>query len=350
MRHVGCKNLSVGLTGCCLAWATQFGLASGVFAVGSDSGILGEARLYDGVTLQAPLDVQPYVGYSGGVRVACGDINGDRHPDLVTAPGANLAPYVYVLDGPSGASLGDFYAFDPTFKGGVYVAVGDVNGDGRADIIAGTGATGAPLVRVFSGVNRSVLRSFFAYSPSFLGGVRVAAGDVNGDGRADIIVAPGPDPTSTPDIKVFDGVTLAVIDEFLAYSPMFTGGVYVAAADLDGDGHADIITGADAGGTPDVHVFSGVNHASLGGFLAYPASFTGGVRVAAGDIDGDGKPEILTASGAGTAATAAHVKVFAWPNLNVVHDFFPFPQFTGGAFVSAPLPNDAIFANGFEAI
>jgi serralysin len=94
-----------------------------------------------------------------------------------------------------------------------------------------------------------------------------------------------------------------------------------------------------------VAVFSGTNHASLGSFFAYAPVFTGGVRVAAGDIDGDGKPEIVTASGSGITT---EVKVFAWPSLVAAHDFFPFGQFTGGAFVAAPLPTDVIFVDDFE--
>ncbi len=317
--------------------------AAGVFAVGSDSGVSSEARLYDGQSLNAPIDLFPYSTFSGGARVAIGDVNGDGHPDLIVAPGAGSPPTITMYSGVNGGSLGSFLAFSAGFTSGVYVAAGDVNGDGYADIIVGAGAGGGPNVKVFSGRDGSLLQSFFAYAVGFTGGVRVAAGDVNGDGKADIIVAPGPG--SSPDIRVYDGTTLTLLDEFFAYSVSFTGGVFVAAADLNGDGHADIITGADAGGGPDVEVFDGTNHASLGGFLAYAPTFSGGVRVAAGDIDGDGKPEIVTASGSGITT---EVKVFAWPGLAVAHDFFPFAQFTGGAFVAAPLPTDVIFVDGFE--
>jgi FG-GAP repeat protein len=69
--------------------------------------------------------------------------------------------------------------------------------------------------------------SFFAYSPAFTGRLRVAAGDVNGDGVADIITAAGPG--GGPHVKIFDGVTFAEIGSFFAYAPSFTAGVYVAA-------------------------------------------------------------------------------------------------------------------------
>src|SRR5262249_59785610 len=91
----------------------------------------------------------------------------------------------------NGALVFSFFAYDVNFTGGVFVAAGDVNGDGRADIITGAGASGGPHVKVFSGADLSLLHSFMAYDPAFRGGVRVAAGDVTGDGRADIITGAG---------------------------------------------------------------------------------------------------------------------------------------------------------------
>src|SRR5438067_12834020 len=99
-------------------------------------------------------------------------------------PRSTLFPYTTlfrskVVSGLNGSTLRDFQAF-PGLTGGVYVACGDVNGDGRPDIIVGGGAGSEPRVKVFSGADNSVLYNFFAYSGT--PGVRVAAGDVNGDG------------------------------------------------------------------------------------------------------------------------------------------------------------------------
>ena len=96
-------------------------------------------------------------------------------------------------------------AFDPTFTGGVRVAVGDVNGDGVEDVIAAAGPGGGPNVKVFSGVDGSLMFSFFAYDPSFTGGVFVAAGDTNNDGKADIITGAGAG--GGPHVKVSAGPT-----------------------------------------------------------------------------------------------------------------------------------------------
>src|SRR5207253_2172868 len=155
-----------------------------------------------------------------------------------------------------------------------------------------------PNVRLFEPPGMTSFFSFLAYSSGFTGGVRVAAGDVNGDGLMDVIVGTGPG--GGPNVKVFDGKDGALIRSFFAYDPGFAGGVFVAAGDVNGDGKADIITGADSGGSPHVRVFDGGNGSELRSFLAFDAAFTGGVRVAAGDVNGDGKADIITGSGPGS--------------------------------------------------
>src|SRR5207244_1839112 len=96
-----------------------------------------------------------------------------------------------------------FLAYDAGFQSGVHVATADVNGDGVLDVITGAGSGGGPHVKIFDGATGDVIASFFAYDPGFRGGVNVAAGDVNGDGKADIITGAGPG--GGPHVKVFDG-------------------------------------------------------------------------------------------------------------------------------------------------
>jgi hypothetical protein len=197
-----------------------------------------------------------------------------------------------------------FLAYDPAFSGGVYVGCADLDGDGRGDLIVGAGAGGGPHVRAFRVIGTSVveLLSFHAFDPAFRGGVRVTAGDVDGDGVAEIIVGAGPG--GGPHVRVFamtDDVPRE-LSSFLAYHPSFAGGVFVAAGPVWDDGRVGIVTGADAGGGPHVRAFSGAGHDIGADFLAYNPLFAGGVRVAIVSVTGAAY-EILTVAGPGCTAT-----------------------------------------------
>src|SRR5262249_47216771 len=180
-------------------------------------------------------------------------------------------------------------------------------GDGYGEVISGAGESGSPQVKVFSGADLSVLYSFFAYAPQFTGGVRVAAGDVDGDGRADIVTAPGPG--AAPLIHVFSGSGPVTLASFFAYAPEFTAGVFVAAGGVGGDGAADIITGGGASGqAAPVKVISasaaGVH--VVASFFAHSPDSADGVTVAAADVNGDNLADVVT----GTERGAPLVKIF----------------------------------------
>lgn len=313
------------------------------YAVGADAGGGPEVKVYNSQTNALVYDFYAYDSrFTGGVRVAVGDVTGDGVDDIVTAAGPGGGPQVNVYDGATGALLAAFYAYDPRFAGGVFVAVGDVNGDGHADIITGAGAGGGPHVEVWDGATGTPVASFMAYNPSFSGGVHVAAGDLDGDGVAEVVTGAGPG--GGPHVRAFegDGTPFAgAAGSFYAYDPRFLGGVFVAVADTDGDGRGDIITGAGPGGGPQVNIFDGPTGALIDSFLAGPGAatlfnadgdaFRGGVRVAAVDLPGNGHASILTG--------------FGPPNSPVVQEFEPFTHlvqtnflafdaaFTGGVFV-----------------
>jgi hypothetical protein len=99
-----------------------------------------------------------------------------------------------------------------------------------ADIIVGAGPGGTPHVKVFSGATSAELLSFFPYAAGFSGGVRVASGDLDGDGRAELITSPGIG--ALPEVRVFDGSTTNEVAKFMAYPVTVTNGVFVGAASL----------------------------------------------------------------------------------------------------------------------
>lgn len=293
----------------------------------------GQSRIYGGIHFQ--FDNQD--GLAAGNALANYDLAHfllptAPHDLLVSGAGAGSRPEVKVFDTATLVPRYDFLAFSANFTGGVRVATGDFNGDGVADIIAAAGAGGGGEVKVFSGATGAILADFFAFNGPFTAGLFVAAGDVNADGYADIIVSPDAGPA---EVKVFGGGPLAgqQLRDFLAFSPALTGGATVASGDVNGDGFADIISAADAGGGPQVTITSGKDGRQLASFYATAATFTGGIRVAAGDVNGDGFADVIAAAGAGGGP---QVTVFDGRTLKLMTAFYAFaPGFAGGMFVAA---------------
>ena len=265
--------------------------AGGLVAVGAGPGGSPHVKGYDpaGGVVFSFLAYDPAFG--GGVSVATGDVTGDGVADIVTAALAGGGPHVKVFDGVTGAEVRSFLAYAPGFAGGVSVGVADLDGDGFADIVTGAGAGGGPHVKVFSGKTGAEVRSFFAYDPAFAGGVNVAAAG----GR----IVTGAGAGGGPHVKVFDWSSGQVVHSFLAFGDAFGGGVSVAAGDLTGDGVPNVVAAAGAGGGPHVRVFDGATGTPAASFYAYDPAFGGGVSVAASDMDGDGVAELLTGAGPG---------------------------------------------------
>jgi hypothetical protein len=269
------------------------------YVTGPDRDLPPVINIYDAGTGQV---VDSFLAYSsdfrGGVQVALGDINGDGIPDIVTAPEAGGGPNIRAFSGKDGSQLLNFFAYEPSFRGGASVAVADLDGNGRDDLIVGAGVGGGPRVRVFLGSDLTVLRDFFAYEPSFRGGVNVAGGDVGG-GTGKAIVA-GAGIGGGPVVKVFRYSDLALTSSFFAYDPSVRGGVFVAAGDLDGDDRADIVTGPGTD-APNVRVFDAESGKEKLSFMSGQAT-VGGVRVGVILQQGNADPRIVTGNGPGAPA------------------------------------------------
>jgi hypothetical protein len=220
-------------------------------------------------------------------------MNADGTVDVIAGAGTGSAPRIVVLDSRSGVEQLSFFAFDPSFTGGVSVATGDVNGDGTPDIVVGAASRGAPHVKVFDGKSGAEIRSFFAYEETFTGGVRVASADVNGDFRSDIVTAPGRD--GAPHVKVFSGTSNSEIRSTFAYDPSYRGGVSIAAADVDRDGFAEIITGS-AADSSHVKMFNGKSGIEERSYYAFAPDLPTGVSVAAAIYNNDLVADIVVAS------------------------------------------------------
>ena len=296
----------------------------------TSSGGSSTVTLYDPVTGAEAGTAVPFPGFSGPLKVVSGDFNNDGVAEIIAGAGFGGGPAIAILNSQTGEVMESFFAFDPSFTGGVFVAVQDTNGDGILDIIASAGPGGGPEVRIFDGANLNVLRSFFAYAEDFTGGVSVASIDFNNDGILDLVTGAGPG--GAPHVKVFDGATNAIISQWYAYPASFTGGVYVAAGDIGNDGNIEVVTGAGQGGSPVVAVWDPYTGALLAQFMAYAGDFTGGVRVGINDGNSDGIADIVTGAGPGGGP---QVNVFSFPALDLLFSFYSGdPANTGGVFVS----------------
>ncbi len=268
--------------------------AAGLFAVGSDVGGDPTVKVFDaaGTVVSQRLAFEP--GFRGGVKAATADVTGDGVIDLIVAAGVGGGPRVRVFDGADDRVIADFFAFDAGFRGGVNLAAADFDGDGRAEIVAGAGVGGGPHVRVF-GLDQSIRMELFAYEPTLSCGVHVAAADLTGDGRAELVTAAPKG--GGPRVRYFSPTGVPLRDYF-AYDPGFAGGVHVAAGDLDGDGKAEVVTGAGTGGGPHVRIFDQFG-AARGGFFADTAQLTHGTPVAVSTAGAGGKAVIVAGRGPG---------------------------------------------------
>jgi hypothetical protein len=314
--------------------------AQSFFAVG---GAPGHVRVYNPDNTLV-VDFAPYgPNYTGSINVAVGDISGDGYPDIVTAAAVGN-PDVRVYDGKAFATgtfnpanpdlslLAQFFPYALQFNVGATVAVGDVSGDGYCDLITGADV-GNPDVRVYSGKDiathnfnpngSSLLAQWFPYALQFNVGANVAVGDIEHDGYADIVTGAT---VGNPDVRVYSGKDIAnhtfnpggssLMAQWFAYGLNFNVGATVAVGDANGDGYADVITGASAG-NPDVHVYDGQAIANrafnsahpetqmIDQFFAYDLNFNIGVNVGSADFENNGHFDILT----GASAGAPHYRV-----------------------------------------
>ncbi len=238
----------------------------------------GRAIVYSGRTGAQLFEVdgsvtELHLGYS---VAGAGNVNGDAYADVIVGSnwlgsgGPGFPGLAEVFVGPTGtfryAWTGDA---DNSVFGNAVASAGDVNGDGLSDLIVGApGANfSAGMARVFSGANGQTLCTLYSAFPGLDFGWSVAsAGDVNGDGRSDVIVGQPRGQISTTirgTAQVFNAVTGVLLQGWEGDATGEKFGFAVASAgDVDRDGRADLLIGVPEDGsiTPGgggVRVFSG---------------------------------------------------------------------------------------------
>lgn len=277
------------------------GYAGRFVVAASGPGRNTEVRLFtiDGVFIRG---FQAFdTGFKGGASLGLAKFDGARQT-IVLGALAGGAPQVRIFD-INTKNIGGWLAYDAAFRGGIDVGVADLDGDGKDEVITGAGPGGGPHVRMFTA--KGVVRGgFFAFDKKKSTGVNVAAGDLGGDGHAEI-VASLPDGSAA---RIFNaqGNLLA---EFFPFGKGYKGNARISVEDVDGDGRAEIVIrrftdgkrtsivrlqggalseselkipqrafGASVGQTPSVTIHNGVG--APFSFLAFEARFRGGVRTA----------------------------------------------------------------------
>ncbi|HKE00893.1 MAG TPA: hypothetical protein VKE69_07785 [Planctomycetota bacterium] len=292
-------------------------LGAGKFLFGAFLPIAGNARVlsgHDGSQIR-------FLGGGGsgdrfGASLASGaDLDGDGLPEIVVgAPAADTgiadSGEALVFGASSGASLFAISGFQTGSELGASVALGDVNGDGIADVGVGmpgystVSSSDAGRVRVISGANGvTVLDDVSGSATNDRLGASIAMADITGDGRADVVVGvPGADAGGSDRgaIWIVDGSTGAVVLQLSGTSPGDRFGSSVAVVgDVDLDGRLDFAGGAPTADGPGatnggyVSVQSGAWAYLIWKVAGSTDDFLGTSVAAAGDVDLDGRADFL---------------------------------------------------------
>ena len=192
---------------------------------------------------QSLFKIYPYgANYTGSLQVAIGDVNNDGFYEIYTAPSAGFKEPIRAYDR-NGQSIGsDFSPFGVNYKGGYHLALTKATEKVPARLVIGSGVGVRPTVTMYGPELKKIL-TFSAFESSFIGGVSVAAGDVEGDGVQEIIVGKGVG--GTPTVRVFSLQGKEKYRSFNAYTTMFKPGIEVRTLDIDFDGKDEIVTLSD---------------------------------------------------------------------------------------------------------
>lgn len=278
-------------------------------------------------------EILPFDNFTAGMSVAAANLDSDSDIEFVTGAAPSGGPLVKAFDN-NGTQISAFYAYDATFRGGVDVTAADVDNDGKAEIITAAGAGGGPHIKIFK-TNGTLFSQFFAYDTNFRGGVNISAADMDGDGKAEIVTGPGAG--GGPHVKVFsaDGVMKS---QMFAYDAGFHGGVDVAAignttkasSKASSSSSANgFVTAPLKGGGPHVKVFS-ADGVMKNQFFAFDTNFNLGLRVASGNSDsGNSGMEIIVAPASGGGP---NVKVFSTTGTLIYNNFVAFETWWRGGY------------------
>lgn len=239
--------------------------------------------------------------WSKGGDIAAGDVTGNAETDVVVAKGSSNSFSSIGIFSADGNKLNSWRPFK---KGAIRVSTGDVDGDGKDEIIVGSGKRQISMVKVFKR-NGTLLWSVTPFGYLSRDGVDVSAGDINNDGKDEVIVASRWGAQSKVAVISADGSR--IIKRFKPFNK-YSGGFNVASGDIDGDSKADIIVGTEKNSSGTVKIFSGRGKPMNMHFLPFGQNFHGSVDVSLMQWDdNNGKLELVTSQ---SSKGQAWVKIY----------------------------------------
>jgi len=231
--------------------------------------------------------------YQGIVDIALADVGGDGFLELVTAKNTVGNGQVKVFNIFYQKELNQFTSFEGLSRG-IHIAACDIDKDNQAEIIISAGIGSRSHVRIFKANGTYTNIEYFPYVDNFKGGADVACADIDGDKQNEIIT--GANRQGTSHIKYFEIGKNEPINSFYSFDEKFLGGVNLSAKDLDQDNKAEVLTGAGPGAEPNIKVFKNWQYnLRFLNFYPYAKSYVYGVNISAGDLDGDGEMELVSA-------------------------------------------------------
>src|SRR3989339_338194 len=273
-------------------------------------GKLGKGRLNIGRTMEAAyltVESSPFPLQKGNILVS---------------PMSSFKPEIKIFKEDANF-VKSFFAYNEKFLGGVSITSADINGNGDGEIITGAGPGGGPHVRVFR-QDGTPIGGFMAYPAKFKGGVNVAAGDVDGDGKSEILVAPmSVDPSDKEPIAKIFNQKGDLKNQFIPFEAGYIGGINIAVGNLDGDKFAEMAFSKTTGG--EILVYGQYLNLKLK-FSPFDDPKTG-INFSLGDLDGDKVSEIIVGAGKGAGPK---VKIYNYKGI-LRNQFFAFgEEFKGG--------------------
>lgn len=188
-----------------------------------------------------------------------------------------------------------FSLFDGKFRGGANIAIADLGGDGDEEFIVGAGSNGGPQVEIYNSSGKKV-RSFFVFNKTTKAGVNIAAGDLDNDGKAEIVVTP--QLGYAPTVEVYDGNGKRKT-QFYAFEKSYSGGVRIAVLPARTGQSGKIIAASGLGRDMEVRIFDLSGHEAIKSYFPYGKKVGDGVTVAAGYSQVIGEPVIILGGATG---------------------------------------------------